>query len=185
MITGIILAGGKSKRLGTNKMEVLINNKRVIEHTITNMIEDVDFVTLVTGHYKVHYLKPNEKIKIINNKDYEMGMFTSIKKGIKGIKSDVFIIPGDYPMVKPDTYKAIINGTGSIRVPTYKGRRGHPIYISEELIKDLQKEPLTSNLKVWRDKHTVQYIEVNDQGVILDLDTINDYQKLIEEMRAI
>lgn len=183
MITGIILAGGMSKRLGTNKMGVLIGNKSVIQHTIDNMIETVDFVIVVTGHYKVDNIQPHSKLKILENKNYKDGMFTSIKAGIKDAKGDVFIIPGDYPMVKKDTYNKILSNTGSIIVPTYYGRRGHPIYISEELVDDLKNESLSSNLKVWRDKHKVHYLEVDDKGILQDLDTKEDYEILLREMR--
>ena len=184
LLTGIILAGGMSKRLGTNKMDVLIGNKKVLQHTIDNMIDLVDFVTLVTGHYKVSDIQPNPKIKVVNNDNYIEGMFTSIKVGVKEVEGDVFIIPGDYPMVKKETYEKILNTTGSIRVPTYKGRKGHPIYISEDLVLDLQMEAESSNLKVWRDKHCVHYIEVDDKGILQDLDTKDDYETLVKEMRV-
>jgi molybdenum cofactor cytidylyltransferase len=184
LITGIILAGGMSKRLGRNKMDVLIQNKKVLQHTVDNMIGNVDFVTLVTGHYKIKDMQPNDKMNIVENKNYKMGMFTSIKRGIEEVQGDVFIIPGDYPMVKEATYKKILESTGSIRVPTYNGRKGHPIYISKDLIQELKSEPLSSNLKVWRDKHTVTYIEVDDPGILRDLDTEDDYEILKQEMRV-
>ncbi len=183
MITGIILAGGQSKRLGTNKMEVTIGEKLVIEHTLDNMKDVVDFVTLVTGHYKLPIIKETNSLKIVNNKNYLEGMFSSIRKGIEDVDSDIFIIPGDYPMVKSDTYRTLINSKGDIRVPTYQGRKGHPIFIRKELVSELKKEDSSSNLKVFRDKHQVNYIEVSDKGIILDLDTAMDQEILIKEMR--
>ncbi len=183
MAVGIILAGGKSSRLGKNKMDLIINTRKIVEHTIYNMSNYVDFVTLVTGHYKTEVDLPNIEIKKTYNQDYEQGMFSSIQCGVKQIQDDVFIIPGDYPMVKGDTYDTILRGSGSLRVPTYKGRRGHPIYISKELLEEIKREPISSNLKVWRDKHIVTYIEVEDRGILLDIDTIEDYQNIVQEMR--
>lgn len=180
---GIVLAGGKSSRVGENKMELIINKKKVIECTIDSMSKSVEFVTVVTGQYQTKINETKTPIKIVHNQNHHLGMFSSIKTGVSEINDDVFIIPGDYPMVKPETYKTLLGSKGLIRVPVYNGRKGHPIYIDRQLLKNLKEEPIDSNLKVWRDKHTVNYIEVFDKGVLLDIDTIEDYQNILNEKR--
>ena len=107
-------------------------------------------------------------------------MFSSVKAGVSITENDFFLIPGDYPLVKPETIRKLLAETGIIKVPIYKGRKGHPIYISNELISSLNDEPIDSNLKTFRDRHDVTYIDVDDEGILLDIDTAVDYKQLKE-----
>ena len=183
MIDGVILAGGKATRMKRNKMLVEYKSKPIIYHTTSTMKQTCDNVTIVTGCYDVDYLElfdKTEGITIVNNKDYEKGMFSSVLLGVKNIENDFFLIPGDCPLVKVSTYQKLVSDKSQISVPTYKGRKGHPIFISKELLEELKNENIESNLKVFRDKHQVNYVEVNDPGILFDVDNLEDYQKLLD-----
>ncbi|WP_168169730.1 NTP transferase domain-containing protein [Candidatus Izimaplasma bacterium ZiA1] len=183
MVDGIILAGGFSSRVGKNKMILKFLNKPLIYHTVKSMSNVCKSIIIVTGKYQEDYqtiLKEFKNIKIVHNELYEQGMFSSVLKGIDNTNNDIFLIPGDYPLVKEFTYKLILQSNGEIRVPTFSGRRGHPIFISKELIPLLKQEGIASNLKVFRDKFEVNYIEVEDQGILLDIDSLTDYEKLLK-----
>lgn len=184
MIDTIILAGGMSRRFKKNKLSTMYKGKPLIYHTILTFLKFSENVTLVTGHYNLDYLKEyidDPKIRIVHNKDYELGMFSSVKTGVKITENDFFLIPGDYPLVKPETIEQLLANKGVIKVPIYKGRKGHPIFISKSLIRTLNEEPITSNLKVFRDRHNVSYIEVDDEGVLLDVDYFEDLKQLPKE----
>ena len=183
MVDGIILAGGFSSRVGKNKMILKFLNKPLIYHTVKSMSKVCKSIIIVTGKYQEDYqkiLKEFKNIRIVHNELYEQGMFSSVLKGIDNTNNDIFLIPGDYPLLKEFTYKLILQSNGEIRVPTFSGRRGHPIFISKELLPLLKKEGIASNLKVFRDKFEVNYIEVDDQGVLLDIDSLTDYEKLLK-----
>lgn len=185
MIEGIILAGGKASRMEQNKMLLPYKDKPILYHTIKSMITYCNKITIVTGYYNLDYLdilSSFDNVQVIHNSDHELGMFSSIKKAVQHVNSSFFLIPGDYPLVKDETYKKLLEGEGMIRVPVFNGRRGHPIYISEELIDDLRSEDIHSNLKVWRDKHNVNYIDIDDSGTIQDIDTKIEYRQLIERV---
>jgi molybdenum cofactor cytidylyltransferase len=66
-------------------------------------------------------------------------------------------------------------------VPTYNGRKGHPIVIKQRLIQPLLEEDIGSNLKVFRDRYEVAYIPVEDEGILLDIDTIDDYHHILRK----
>lgn len=181
MVDTIILAGGMSRRFKKNKLATLYDGKPLVYHTIKTFLDFSENVTLVTGHYNIDYLKgfiDHDKIRIIHNKDYELGMFSSVKTGVSITKNDFFLIPGDYPLVKQETIRILLANKGVIKVPTHGGRKGHPIFISKELIDSLNKEPITSNLKAFRNRHDVNYIEVEDEGILLDVDYFEDLEKL-------
>jgi molybdenum cofactor cytidylyltransferase len=97
----------------------------------------VSHVYVVTGRYHDELtaaLAEEPDVTLIYNPDYEAGMFTSVLKGVSAVNEDFFLLPGDCPFVKKETYRALLNAKGLIRVPTYEGRSGHPIYISRSLI---------------------------------------------------
>ena len=155
MAEGIVLAGGFSMRMQENKMHLNIDNKPIIIHTIESLIPFVNKVIVVTGHYDQEIrqlIKEDEKIRIVYNKDYEKGMFSSVLCGVKEVKEDFFIVPGDIPFIHASTYDALLKGTKPVIYPSYKGKEGHPLFISIKLKDALLNESVDSNLKAFRDR---------------------------------
>jgi molybdenum cofactor cytidylyltransferase len=186
MAMGIILAGGYSSRAKSNKMVLKYNNIEIIRHAIMSMQDYCSKIIVVTGHYHddiLNIVKDFHKVKVVRNVNYSQGMFSSVKVGVKEINDDFFITPGDYPLIMKSTYEKVLKAEGVIRVPTYNNRRGHPLFISKELISPLLSEPDDSNLKTFRNKHIITNIETNDSGILKDIDTVNDYIKLKTERK--
>ena len=185
MAQGVILAGGFSSRANTNKMLLTIDNKPIIVLTINGMKPYVDKIIVVTGHYdkEIREILKDEQVTILFNKDYESGMFSSVLTGIKEIDDDFFIIPGDIPFVKGVTYESLLKGKKEIRIPVYKGKQGHPLFIKKELLRELRNEPIYSNLKAFRDRYDKEEINVDDKNILIDIDTIEEYKKIIEERK--
>ncbi len=184
MASGIILAGGLSSRAQTNKMSFLFDGKPLLQHTIDSLEPFVDTIYLVTGHYDQEirsFIKESPKIKIVYNQDYQKGMFSSVLTGAREVNDDVFILPGDIPFIKKETYQALLNGSLDVRCPIYQGKEGHPLFIKKELVKELIKEPIDSNLKLFRNKHKLEKIEVNDKNILKDIDTVEQYKEITKE----
>ncbi|MFH0767894.1 MAG: nucleotidyltransferase family protein, partial [Bacillota bacterium] len=181
MAEGIILAAGYSSRAQTNKMLLMIKNKSLICHAIDGMMPFVSHIFVVTGHYHEEIelaLKGIERVTCIENKNYHQGMFSSIQTGVSAISDDFFVLPGDCPFVHPTTYELLIGGNKEMRVPSYLGRKGHPLFIQKHLIQDLLNESVASNLKVFRNRFELQIVSTDDPNVLTDIDTIEDYLKL-------
>lgn len=181
-IDGIVLAAGFSKRAGIFKMELMIDNKTMIEHSIQGMY-DICSRIIVVGGYKIwiirKILKNYKKVKIVLNRNYKKGMFSSVKIGIQHIKSDkFFLLPGDIPFVKKGIYKKMLSIQGDIVIPSYKGRKGHPVLIKSYLINEILAEPENSNLKIFINRKGYTLIEVEDEAILRDIDTLEDYNKL-------
>jgi molybdenum cofactor cytidylyltransferase len=178
MIEGIILAGGYSSRIKRNKMTLLYNGKPIICNVIESMMDYCSKIVIVTGHYHdeiVEAVSNYDKVIIKRNINYDLGMFSSVISGVTEINSDFFLTPGDYPLIQKETFKQLVDASGVIRVPIFNNRKGHPIFISKELIEPLLNESLDSNLKVFRDRYKVNYVETSDEGVLIDVDTMEDY----------
>ena len=181
MPQAIVLAAGLSSRAKTNKLALPIDGEPVLVRLVKVLLNNCSKVIVVTGHYKeeveamVGHLP---KVVTVHNSGYMGGMFTSVKKGVAAVDDDFFLTPGDYPLIEDQTIKALMQASGQIRVPVSHGRRGHPIFISQQLIKGLLDQPEESNLKVFRDQFEVTYVDVNDFGAITDIDTMEDYHNL-------
>lgn len=182
MAVGVILAGGYSRRMGRNKMVLDHGGKPLIAHCIETMRPFVDSIIVVSGRYHdaiADVLQTFPDVRVIHNPEYPKGMFSSVKAGLQVVDDDVFLIPGDMPLVKPSTYLALLDHADSLMaVPAYEGRRGHPIYIRHNLINDLLNESDASNLKRFRDSVGFTTVPVDDKGVLIDIDTLKDYNNL-------
>ncbi|MCK5732496.1 MAG: NTP transferase domain-containing protein [Tenericutes bacterium] len=183
MYDGIILAGGFSSRANTNKMSLEYKGKPLILNTIETMHEVCENIIVVTGHYHESMIElffNIDYVKVVYNKHYSDGMFSSIKVGVLATSNSFFIIPGDYPNVEANTYNYMIEVDKPIVVPSYQNRLGHPILFD----KSFRNKILTtdhSNLKDFRNDFNFGILEVDDSGILFDVDDLNDYKKLLRK----
>lgn len=176
----IILAGGKSTRMGTNKMLLDYKGHPLIWYTINSVKDLVNKVIVVTGKYdqELRDALKDLDITFVYNKDYELGMFSSVLTGVKETKEDFLVLPGDCPFIKKETIQKILNGKGDIRYPMYQNQEGHPLYISKKYKDELLSFGLDSNLKLFRDSKKCEIINVEDKNIALNLNNFLDFNKL-------
>ena len=181
MNVGIVLAGGLSSRANTNKLTLRVDNKPIILHTVDYINPFVDKVIVVTGKYHQELRPLLTGVEVRYNKDYKLGMFSSVLTGVNNVNENVLIIPGDMPNISHETIKKVLNATGEIRIPTYKAKRGHPLFLNKDMVALLIKEDVHSNLKEFISKHEdkVELIPVDDPFIKVDIDTIEDYSRFI------
>jgi molybdenum cofactor cytidylyltransferase len=176
------LAAGLSSRAESYKMTLPFNNKTVIENTIDNMLDFCKRIIVVGGHL-IENLQPivdkYSKVELVFNEDYLQGMYSSVKKGMSCIREDrFFFTPGDYPMITSEVYKELLLHNAPIVIPTFQGRKGHPILFNSEVIKDVLHCAAYRTLReVINNKQTV-LTAVSCSGILMDLDTRSDYHKL-------
>src|SRR3990170_9111537 len=95
----VVLAAGKSQRMGRNKLLLEVSGRTLLDHVLDALERSgVDEIFVVLGH-KPEELKPIvefHKAKVITNFNYEEGMTSSIKAGLRDVKADAaFIVLGD------------------------------------------------------------------------------------------
>ena len=181
-IEGIVLAAGFSKRTGIFKMELMLQNKTMIEQSIQGMYNICSKI-FVVGGYRIERIKKimenYSKVEIVFNKNYKKGMFSSVKTGIQHIQSDkFFLLPGDIPFVNEDVYKKMLSIEEDIVIPSYNDRKGHPVLINSSFINEIINEPEESNLKIFLNRKGYTLIDIKDEAILLDIDTLEDYNKL-------
>jgi molybdenum cofactor cytidylyltransferase len=186
MIEGIILAAGLSSRAGVFKMALKLQERSLIEHTVDAMMDNCRRIILVGG-YRIERLKflvsSYPEVRVVYNRHYSLGMFSSVQEGVRHLKGDLFfLIPGDCPFVRQSTYRQLLlaaksGGGPDIWVPVYQGRKGHPVLVKGFLGAEILKEPLNSTLRDFIRRKGYREVEVEDEGILKDIDTAADIKK--------
>ena len=189
-IGAIILAAGFSSRMGSFKPLLPLAGTTVIEKSVAVFRSTgIQEITVVVGH-RAKELLPVLKtlgVNTIFNSDYASGMFSSVKAGISSIQASLeafFLLPGDIPLVRPATVARLVDvyrtRPSGIIYPCFKGERGHPPLISAGYQAAILSWERDGGLRVFLEEFEAEArdVEVTDQGVLLDMDTPGDYQKI-------
>ncbi|WP_245521901.1 nucleotidyltransferase family protein [Staphylothermus hellenicus] len=194
----IVLAAGLSRRFPGNKLLYTWEGKPVIRWTVENILNSkyVDKIVVVLGHdrERIHdALKDlGDNVEFTYNTNYFEGMSSSVKTGIRHVYNKygdkieaILIAPGDTAWAPPEVYDLIIDvfreKKPKIVVAAYNGRRGHPILFNADIIHELMSiSEETRGLKAITKKYNYETIVANTiyPGVILDLDTYNDLNRI-------
>ncbi len=159
---------------------------RVIENAYQSGLESL---IVVLGHEAEAILKKiNFKdARVIVNSDYSMGHSSSLRAGLDRVPVDtdgVMFLLGDQPFVTAKTIDSLIYAfrerSSSLIIPTCQGKRGNPVVVHrsifnkvKEITGDTGPRVLFSSMR-----KEIQEVDVSDPGIHLDIDTIEDYQRL-------
>jgi molybdenum cofactor cytidylyltransferase len=188
-VAAIVLAAGQSRRMGTAK--VLLpweRGKTILEHIVEQLVRSrIDQIQVVTGHYAAEVrklLKPLD-VELVHNRAYQTGeMLSSLQVGLRSIPdsiSAVLIVLGDQPRIQPaviyQLLKAYSEGAGSIIIPSYQMRRGHPILIDRKYWQEILqlKGNQTARDVFMAHSQEITHLEVDNDSVLQDVDTPADY----------
>ena len=185
-ITAIVLAAGKSSRMGFNKLLLRFDGKTVIEHILDRLVHYDTIV--VTGH-RPEEIEPFIKsypAKTVHNPDYELGMTTSFQAGLRAIDKDVnavFMVLSDTFGFNPkllDAMELKMASTVDLIVsPIYDGKRGHPVLIAYELFQEFLNLGGDETMRDVIMRHEGEHSYVpGDIWTRIDLDTSEDYEIL-------
>ncbi len=162
-------------------MTLHINGETLIEKCIRGMY-DICTEILVVGGYKAEKIKAivdkYEKVKLIINKNYEAGMYSSVKAGLEHADGEIiFLTPGDYPFIKKEVYMEMLKAKGNIVVPVHKNIRGHPLMIRSFYIEEICTDKKNASLREFINSKGFHTVDIDDEGILIDIDTIEDYEK--------
>jgi molybdenum cofactor cytidylyltransferase len=177
---GVVLAAGLSTRMGQYKMTLPLGNKTVLEKSIEGMHQVVRRILVVVGWEAERIrelLAPYDKVELVTNRGFRSGMFSSIKAGIAKVRApSFFLLPGDCPFVGNSVYRQMLAAAGDIVIPTYEGRKGHPVLLDARLIPEILTQPDGTTLRDYILARGYTAVEVRDEAVLLDIDTPADYR---------
>ena len=129
-------------------------------------------------------------IKIINNTLPGREMATSVRLGLQAMNpraAGALVFLADHPLVQADTLRQLTAKAAElpeeIIIPTFQGRRGHPTLFPKNLLAEIYQG---FNLREIITKHAdrITYVAVEDEGVVLDMDTPEDYRQICRRLRG-
>ena len=189
MVGAIILAAGASTRMGSPKALLRIGEKTFLQHIVDALTEaGVHDIVIVLG---AHAQTIQQDLgwfhrTVVINKQWERGQLSSTITGLHTLSTQnleaILLCPVDRPLITPTLISGMIksfkNNRTQIVVPTYSGRRGHPLLVGSSLFHEL--EHLTGQLGVREllsnHRNDVLEFSTDNDGIVQNIDTPEDYE---------
>jgi molybdenum cofactor cytidylyltransferase len=196
-IGGLILAAGASSRMGSPKALLEIDGETFLDRLIGAFVPHCAPVVVVLGYHGAVIEQGSRRareVRFVLNPSAHQGQLNSLKCGLKALPSEcaaVMFTPVDYPWVRPSTVATLAGALRasdelvSLVVPTHKGKRGHPVSVRRELIPvfiGLPDDAMARDV-IHQNVHRTRYVEVDDPGILHDIDDLESYKQQLASKR--
>jgi molybdenum cofactor cytidylyltransferase len=195
-VSAVVLAAGASTRMGRAKQLLPLGETTVLTRTVENVRSaGLNDIVLVLGALaeEIRRQLPKsllEDLRIVVNHAYGQGMASSLREGLSAVHQEsdaALIILGDQPFLQPRTLHQIIDGyrgsRSQIVIPTYQGERGNPVLLHRSVFSEAMALEGDVGCRAIFANHLdgISKVEVEDMGVLLDLDDPADYERLRQQ----
>ncbi len=190
-IAGIVLAAGASSRMGQDKALLRWGDKTFLEHLLAALRNaETDPVRVVLGANADQVQKEISlgAGEVVLNPNWQKGMLSSLIAGLNSLPTDVeaaVVCLVDHPCVSSTLIRALCEnfraGGKLIAIPTYQGRRGHPVLFSAKLFDELRAAPLEVGARHVVRRHADDILEfpTEEEGVLLNTNDRAAYEKIL------
>jgi molybdenum cofactor cytidylyltransferase len=189
-IGAIVLAAGRSTRMGVTKMTLPWGDTTVIGQVIrVLLVSGVPDILVVTGgaQSEVQQALQGLPVREVYNPEYQQGeMLSTFKLGLSNLGDHLdaaLVVLGDQPQIERKVVLSLMKVFSNLRsalvVPSFQMRRGHPWLMDRSLwaaALELQ-EPATLRDFLAENQSSIHYVNVDTPSVLQDLDTPGDYRK--------
>ncbi len=187
---GIILAAGGSSRMGQVKQVLLWRGEPLVRHvTRTALAAGLSPVVVVTGSSaeQIESAVQDLPVSIVHNGNWQAGQSASVITGLNSLPPDtgsaVFLL-ADQPQLPVELVKELLKMHAielpPIVAPRVMGQRANPVLFDRTVFPDLQS--LTGDMggRSLFSQYPVAWLDWGDDSITLDVDTLDDYHKLME-----
>ncbi len=190
-VAGLILAAGESRRMGSPKALLQYGEASFLD-TLTRLFSGrCSPVIVVLGAHAAQIRAAAIRPAIfVENPDYARGMTGSMQCGLRAVPPDadgVLFTLVDHPAATLATLDALLapmdpQRAPLVRVPRFRAKRGHPIWFSRDLIPEFLALPADGPARdvVARYVDRTEYLDLDDPGIVADIDSPEDYRALME-----
>jgi molybdenum cofactor cytidylyltransferase len=186
----VILAAGRSSRMGFPKALVTVDGRPLISRQVeVGFQAGAEDVFVVTGYHESRIRsvlqRMDRSVKFVRNTDPEGDQTSSLKAalGRTDTKRSLLMQLVDHPVVRADTLKNLLSSAGSasadVHVPTHRGRRGHPPLYRPSFLNRVRamEDDVGINHLYGLSNVAVREVELDDPTVLVDLDTPSDLRE--------
>ncbi len=188
-VSALLLAAGESVRMGRAKQLLPIGGHPAIVRCLVSIREGgVDDVVVVirSGAADVLDAIRGFPVRLAVNDLPGSDMAASVRAGLEAMNpgsTGILVCLSDYPLVKPSTLATMKREHGrnpdAIVIPTHRGRKGHPTLFPRAVLEEIATLPTLRDI-IQRHPDRLVRLEVDDEGILLDMDTPGDYQRILE-----
>ncbi|HSG44210.1 MAG TPA: selenium cofactor biosynthesis protein YqeC [Anaerolineales bacterium] len=188
-IAGIILAAGFASRFGKAKQVLQWKGDPFVRVVAKTALRAGLYpIIVVTGarNEEVESAVHDLDVKIVHNENWGSGQGSSIKAGVESLPTEcggaIFLL-ADQPQVKSSVLRALqekhAEGLYPVVAPMVLDQRANPVLFDRISFDDLKSiEGDTGGRSIFH-KYRVEYLPWHDDGLLLDVDTPEQYQRLI------
>ncbi|MCE7873887.1 nucleotidyltransferase family protein [bacterium CPR1] len=181
----LVLAAGRSQRMGRSKAGLELGQSTFLGTILQRLPADL-WVAVVVGEKT----PLPDGVRGVVNRRPEDGQLSSLRLGLRAGAAELpftLVALVDLPCVAASTYLRLVDaaegGQGDLWVPSQGGRRGHPVVFGQVCYEDLLHGPLEEGSRwvVGRHRSRRVEVEVDDPEIHRDVDTPEDYRRLLED----
>jgi molybdenum cofactor cytidylyltransferase len=193
-IAAVLLAAGRSRRMGAFKPLLPFGRRSVVETCVANLLEaGAAEVVVVVGHRGGEVraaLARETRVRFAVNEVEGSEMGVSVARGVEAVNAEAkaaLVALVDYPAVPPRAIESLLDArarTGArLVVPEWRGRGGHPVLVDLMLRGELLSVAPERGLRALFDAHAAEVLRVPSDSpfVARDMDTWDDYVALHTE----
>ncbi|GIW81450.1 MAG: hypothetical protein KatS3mg105_3257 [Gemmatales bacterium] len=197
MFVALIPAAGKSRRMGQAKLALRLGQQTVLEHLVDALKKaGIEKVLIVVGPHvsQLAHAAERKNVQTLRLAEETPDMQATVVLGLRELQrlfqpADqdwLVLVPGDHPLVGSETLRELMvaaqSAAESIIVPTSAGRRGHPALIRWSHVPAILRFPANVGLNKYLRQFAEETLEYSVSGddVLIDLDTPEDYRRLLE-----
>ncbi|MBL8708070.1 MAG: molybdopterin-binding/glycosyltransferase family 2 protein [Rhodospirillaceae bacterium] len=196
-IAAIVLAAGRSSRMGRNKLLLDLDGKPILRHVVDQALAaGLADIVVVTGHQagKVKDALADTPVRLIEARDHAEGMAASLKAGIRALDSSidaVLVLLGDMPQVSPALMRTLMRAYNPIEgraivLPVAEGKRGNPVLFDRRFFTEILAldGDVGARHIIGGNAEWVAEIPAEAREIFVDVDTPEAYRRMLAERQA-
>jgi len=190
MIAGLLLAAGGARRFGSQKLVATLDDVPLVRYAAEALAQETDELIVVVGSESAAVTRALDGIdaRIVENAEWERGLSTSIRCGVRATTADttaILVGLGDEPRVDPNVSRAIVRAWREsgrpIVVARYNGEIGHPVLFDVTVFPELSllEGDRGARSVIQRSPDRVAYVDMTTAPP-LDVDEPNDLRRVAD-----
>jgi molybdenum cofactor cytidylyltransferase len=186
----VILAAGEARRFGQPKPLLDWHGQPFLHHVIrAALAAGLSPLFVVSGAYtpQIRQACAGMKVELVHNPDWSEGQSASLRAGLRalpaGVGAVVFLL-ADQPQVPASVIAALLEAHAvdlpPLVAPLVDGQRANPVLFDRRIFPDLMALQGDVGGRALFAKYPITWVPWHDPGLLLDVDTPEDYQKLLD-----
>jgi molybdenum cofactor cytidylyltransferase len=193
VLAAVILSGGESRRMGSPKALIPFRGRTFLQHLLDAARHpQISPVLVVLGPHadQIRNEVALDPANVVINDDWQLGQLSSIQAAVRQLSPQknidgIMLFLVDHPLISRALVAKLAaefeRTRSAIVLPTFKGKRGHPVIFSRQLFDELLAAPLDKGARVvvWAHAHEVLEVPTEEEGIVLNLNDPESFQKAL------